>query len=492
MEIHLIDTAVPAYVDLARLTKKTQIAMESVVPDTREDIGRILSVCPDICLKSKDWNGHGATVSGETSLVVMYLTEKGDGVSFLKTSQSFSMDFDCPFTESEPVLQLQWQVGAVQTRAVNPRKISADYEIQAELTISRLYSVPVSQLLPEDVKTPVHLQTKEMNVERMTSVCERSFSINEQLAFPDTAPQPNEIIAHELDYRIRDQEIVGSRLLLKGTLGCRLIYLPENSQIPAVEVFSVPFSQLIDLGTADADRAQIRIEKTSDYLDLIETIEGQKLLNLEVHAVAQARAFCGQHVALISDAYSNAMPCECLYEELILPKETQEQSVEMHGEEELELPEEYAGLLGVFPLLSLSQKQPGVTMDLLCRDKDGKLFSMKRSIALETDQPFAAVNAMNCRISDADAFAEGSGLRLRATAVFQGTEEKTEQFKRVTGLELDEEKLFDTSAFPSLTAVWPHNETIWELAKVYHSSPEAIQNMNADTSARPVFIPKSL
>ena len=70
MEIHLIDTAVPAYVDLARLTKKTQIAMESVVPDTREDIGRILSVCPDICLKSKDWNGHGATVSGETSLVV--------------------------------------------------------------------------------------------------------------------------------------------------------------------------------------------------------------------------------------------------------------------------------------------------------------------------------------------------------------------------------------------------------------------------------------
>ena len=493
MEINLIDTAVQAYADLAQMTKKTQIAMESVVPDTREDIGRILSVCPEICLKSKEWNGHGATVTGETALAVMYINERGDGVSYLKTSQTFSVDFDCPFADEEPQIQLSWQIGPIQTRAVNPRKISADYEIRTEITVSRPFSLPVSQALPEELKTPVHLQTQGKDLVRLLSVCERSFSVNEQLAFPEGASKPAEIVSRDIDYRIHEQEIVGSRLLIKGSAGCRLVYFPEGEQIPAVQSFSVPFSQLIDLGTEEAKHAQVRIEETSDYLDLIETIEGQKLLNLELHAVAQVRAFDRQSVSWISDAYCNAMPCVCRYEDLNLAAETQQRAVELHGEEDLELPEEYSELIGVFPLLTSStQEQAAVTADLLCRSKDGKLFPMKRSVTLAAEQTVGPLGRVSCRITGTDTREDGNRLCLRMTALAEGTEEAFETVRRVVGLDLDEEKLFDTSALPSITAVWPHNETVWELAKMYHSSPESIREMNADVTARPIFIPKQL
>ena len=493
MELQFKETTVQACQDLARLNKAVQIAMESVVPDTRDDIGRILSVCPELCLKSKDLNMRGATVTGELVLTVLYIGEEADGVSSVRMSQPVLLDFEFPAADEDCVLQLRWELGNIQTRAVNPRKISADLELLAELSVNRRVTLPVSQALPEEVHVPVHLLTGEKRAVRMLSICERSFSVNEQLPFPEGASEPAEIIARDLEYKIQEREIVGSRLLLKGIVCCRLIYMPENQNCPAEQRFNVPFSQLVDLGTEEAMRSEAWIEETSDYLELIDTIDGQKLLNLELHALAQVRAYRDETIRFIADAYCNAMPCECSFEDLALIDRSEPRSFELSAEESFDLPEEYDGLLGVYPSLGAVSKE-GFTAsaDLLCRAKDGKLFSMRRDLSFPADQTPDTLEAPGCRIGDAAGFAVDGKLTVRLSAHGSGVEEAADTVRRVTALELDEEKMFDTSVYPSLTAVWPQNETVWELAKIYHSSPESISSMNPDENARPLFIPKSL
>ena len=61
-------------------------------------------------------------------------------------------------------------------------------------------------------------------------------------------------------------------------------------------------------------------------------------------------------------------------------------------------------------------------------------------------------------------------------------------------MELDEEKPFDLSLFPSVTLVRAEEETVWELAKKYHSCPEKITAVNcfeADVRGCMLMIPKS-
>ena len=70
-------------------TKRTQESTESVVPDTDDDIGRILSVESFVMLKSKDVTTRGVSISGEASAAVLYITENRESVSFVKLNRSF-------------------------------------------------------------------------------------------------------------------------------------------------------------------------------------------------------------------------------------------------------------------------------------------------------------------------------------------------------------------------------------------------------------------
>ena len=67
------------------------------------------------------------------------------------------------------------------------------------------------------------------------------------------------------------------------------------------------------------------------------------------------------------------------------------------------------------------------------------------------------------------------------------------EVRRVDSIELDEENGFDLSQYPAVTLVRAGDETMWELAKEYHSSVEKISAANpaedAD-SAGLLLIPK--
>ena len=69
------------------------------------------------------------------------------------------------------------------------------------------------------------------------------------------------------------------------------------------------------------------------------------------------------------------------------------------------------------------------------------------------------------------------------------------EFKKVGTVELDEESAFDTGEYPTVTLVKVQNESLWELAKTYHSSIEQIRAMNEleeDITGKLLLIPKAL
>lgn len=491
MELQLKESTVQVCQDLARLTKSAQITMESVVPDTKDDIGRILSVRPEIYLKSKEIRSRSATVGGEAVLSVLYINEAETAVSYFSLSQSFVLEYELPLAEENDLVQLQLSISNLQSRVLNPRKVSVDLEILGELTASREGSFVISQTLQDDA-WPVHLQTEESDVSLLAAVCEKSFSVNEQLQFPDDAPKPRELISKETVYRVAEREAVGSRLLVKGEAVLQLNYLAEDSELPQRRMLRFPFSQLIDLGACEAESAEVWVTPTSDYINLIDAIDGRKLLDLELHALAQVRARKNQRICYVTDAYSNLMPSSCDSSEELLTEKTAECRIELSAQETIELPEEFQELLAVYPTLgSATAAQGSLSLDLLCRSTDGKLFPMRRNLTLTPAMDYGELSMSACLLSECSCRQEDRRLLVQIRAEGEGEALQKMQSRRIVSIQLDEERAFRTADFPTLTAVWAETESVWELAKLYHSSPEAIRSMNGDCTGNPIFIPKT-
>lgn len=491
MELHLKETTVQACQDLACLSKSVQLAMESVVPDTRDDIGRILSVRPEIYLKSKELRNKTASVTGEALVTLVYVNEEETSVSFFSLTQSFAQEYELPAADDSDSLQLHFSVTGQQARVLNPRKVSVDLEICTDLTVSRDVNIVVSQDLPEACHSPIHLRYTEANAVLTTGVCEKSFSVNEQLSFPEEESQPAEIIGKELHYLIRDREAVSNRLLLKGEVQLNLFYFPQESKLPRSCRFTIPFSQLVDLGDENAESAEVWIVPTSDYLSLIDSLDGKKLLDLELHALAQVRSGRNQKLQLITDAYSNQMPCECSFSEQALFESIQERPVRLRSEERIDLPEEFEEYLSVFPALGPCTAEKGsASVDLLCRSADGKLFTVRRKLSLSADEDFEGLSVSDFHPADFLVRQDGKQLAVQMQAEAVGLRRKPIALRRVNELHLDEDQRFDSLSYPSLTAVWAQTESIWEMAKQYHSSSEAICSLNPDLTQRPIFVPK--
>ncbi len=492
MEVQWKESSVPVCQELCRLIKTAQLTVESVVPDTKADIGRILSVRPQLYLKSKELGNKSASVGGELVLGVLYIDETGTAVSFVSLSKSFAMDYELPFSEDGDQLQVRLSLAGLQARAPNPRKISVDAELYSELTCSRRAAFTVSQELPEGLQTPVHLQTEEVTACLQTVVCEKSFSVNEQLPFPEGTPHPTEILSRETEYRITDSSAVAGRYLVKGEARLRLLCLCEDSPLPCSRDFVLPFSQLIDLDGAEADDAELWAIPSSDYVTLIDTIEGQSLLDAELHAVLQLKGRRRQALLIITDAYSNQMPCECQMAELSICEECLCSESELNAQESLELPEEGREQLSVFTTLFQSGAGQGtVTLDLLCRDREEKLFAMRRSVTLAPPAESETKTCGELCLTECELRQEGKELRFAIRAQSRQKEQKQRTLSRVLSLNLNEEQQFDLASYPAVTAVWAKTESIWELAKQYHSSPEAVLALNADPEKRPLFLPKT-
>ena len=492
MEILFHDHTAPVYTDLARMTKQTAVAMESVVPDTKDDIGRILSVRPALYLKSRELQGSRAAVGAEAAVCVLYVNEEENAVSSFTVRQDLVFEFELPAAADDScLLQCRLGTGGVQSRLLNTRKLSIELEASCTVALSAKTELPVSQEPEECSSVTLHLLEEETKARLLTSVCEKAVSFSEQFGFDGEPAEPEELVYMEKELIVAERQIIADRLLVKGEVRLTVDYLGGGRNDLQRKTLSLPFSQLIDLGEEAVEQAAIRVEWTSGHAELVETIEGKKMLNVDLRALLQLRGTAEKTICSVTDAYCNAMPCVCQSESLSLPSVPDESVVRLSGEDGAELPEDFQTVLAAYLTPGRCSAEKGTVLaELLCLTADNRLSVIRRTVALsgEAEDHFE-VNA--CRVTEFSAEPEGDRIRIAVAAEVLGGRDGRTAIERVCAVDLDESAAFDSSASPSLTAVWAETETVWELAKLYRSSPEAIRACNEDLSVNPVFIPKS-
>ena len=498
MEINFRHKTERMYQEYSIPSKRIQVTVESVVPDVNEDIGRIVTVKPTVLLKSKELNGHGVSVSGELTAVLLYITEGEDRVSCVKMMKEFSLEYEAEGIAAENLAQIRLNLGNAEARVLNPRKVSVTVEVIGELSSYRLEELVVETLLPEEAQDALYVKKEEAEATVVNAVCEKSFALNEQYRFPDGKPQPCELVSEDVRLCVENVEQVGSRVVVKGKIWVGVCYLSEDVNYPLWTEFSSAFSQIVDTGAEECISSTACVELTNTYFDLVDTISGDKALDMELHAVLQLVSRARQTITFLADAYSNRMPAACAYQTITLTEMSDMRRITLETEQELNLGDDCEDVLQVFasvaPTGVLNARMNGqVNLDVIYRGTGGSLAAARRSLPLESEVLPPATRVQETRLLHAEVRREGNRLLGFASveAVIQSVESR--DVAVVAAVNLSEEGESVYQKLPSVSLVRTSGEDLWELAKNYHSSVEgirAVNDMESPLPGRLLLIPR--
>lgn len=500
MELNFETKTVRAFREGFRQTRRTQLSMEQVVPDVNDDIGRIYAIQPSVLLKSKDVTARGAAITGELHVALLYINELENKVFDLHATQSFSLEYDLPEPDPELLTQIRLFVCSAEARALNPRKVSITVEVGGEMSAFAQENYTISASVTPAEMLPIF--TKQVCCEQtlINAVCEKTFVLNEQFPFLPGKPNPERLVSQKISFHISDQQLVGSKVLIKGSVCVAACYLSSETDYPSTADFSAPFSQLIDIGQETMDSCVLQIEATSLYVNLIDTISGEKALDAEIHAVLQLVSRYKQPNQYISDAYSPQYPSVLQFEEWTIAESGEPENLILEADESLELPEDCEDVLSIICSLSpctLTEKklEINVVLDVLYRNKDQALASARRMLPLGKEMLVSEICIREARLLETGLRNEKNILsgkfRVEVT-LFRCKEEK---IQRAVSMTVQEDAPYNTSELPSITAVRVDSESVWDLAKQYHSSCEkieAINDLDGSLKGKMVLIPKAI
>ena len=483
MEINLTHKTQSGFRDYADLEKRVQVSAESVVPDVNEDIGRIASVQTQLYLKSKDLTTRGVTVTGEMENVLLYITENENTVSFLRLHRDFSLDFDLGEDPAELEAQIRLSVSNTEARVLNPRKVAVTVEILGRLCCYCREELPVETSLPEEGKTLLHCRESGREITLINGVCEKSFVVNEQYLIPEGKPLPEQIVSHHAAFAVENLQQVGSRVVIKGVMNLEVTYLPQELTYPATLHFSSPFFYFVDTGAEECEGASAFVTVTSDYYDLVDTISGEKALDAEVHAVLQLVSRCRRELRWISDAYSNRYLVTCKKETVELAESAGVKSLRLNGEETVSIAEDCEKLLWVYPAMAQTQRrEDGITavigLDVIYARLSGEISSVRRQMELSGEKPEQVLRICSSRLLNTNFRQEGNDLRCRLSVELETQLLSKENVERIHSVTVEEENAYSQDSLPALILVRAYGEELWNLAKCYHSSEEAILHAN--------------
>lgn len=133
MDISLERRFLSSFRIIGESKKVCDISSDIVVPDTKEDILRVVLTNAQYRIRSKDVESGKVTVHGEVKVNAVYVPESGAGLCTLSTDIPFECEFEVESADSGCAAVAELNIISLDTRILNPRKIL----ISAQLCVSQ-------------------------------------------------------------------------------------------------------------------------------------------------------------------------------------------------------------------------------------------------------------------------------------------------------------------------------------------------------------------
>lgn len=469
-----------------------------ILPDYCPDVSRILKTegCAEIDAKQVD--GVRLTVSGTLFVRVLYITENSCTVRCLTHETAFTHSFDTKEECAEVRSRVRVRVAYVNCRLISPRRVQVRGSIALR---AKAYSETEEEFVSGAEDDRLETMRRPVRCSTHVGSQEKPFELHEELEISYGKPAAASIIKSDAVAVVQDYKLISNKVIVKGEIRLKTLYCAEAEEGEgSVEVMehAVPVSQIIDVPGVDEDcGCTVRLVPGAVKSTAQPDGEGEnRKLDVQLTVTAQVSVYRSKEITLVSDAFSpqyevalQNRPLSLLQvADTIHATEMVRQTVELK-EAELKSVTDCSvqshvtesrfegGALLITGELLVSIFAVDAQGGPVCMDKTAP-FTLKEEVKNPAETMRGDPDVWV--VSNSYTLTDSNRMDLRVECAVDATVYAVLRENAVTDLDVDDSQPKEVPPQKTLTLYFADkSESVWEIAKRYNTSPEAIKRENS-------------
>ena len=465
--------------------KNEEQTQEVKLPDTMPDIGKVLGAWGQVLLRGKEWRGSGMSVSGGVMAWVLYLPEGETEPRSVETWIPFSIRWDFPQTDRDGAIMAEALLKSIDARSVSARKLMVRSVVSVagcalEPTVAELFT-------PDSVPEDVYLLSRTYPMLIPSESGEKTFDIDEEIPLPAGCQNARRLLRFSMNPEITDQKLMADKVVFRGVAHIHALCKCEDGMLKSCHL-EIPFSQYGDLEREYDPNAVARIVPSVTNLDM--ELQENGMLRIKASLVGQYVIYQQKQIEVVQDAYSPHRLVKLHTAQLQLPSVLEQKQENIQTEQLLEVAVgEVVDVFSVAEQPRWDRRGEGVDVELpgafqaLLYDAEGNLTggNVRWTQQHRLDMPGDVKLTATCHMMGVPKVDVGmGGIHMRQDLCLNTTATVDAGVEMVTGLELGE-MVPPASDRPSLILRRVGEESLWDMAKLYGSTEDAIRKANGLT-----------
>jgi len=495
MELKLNRETIPAAETIYDGVQEQALEMDYILPDYCPNIFRLIR-CDTVPVIT-DWSlsGDRLTYQLMCDIHILYCGEEGSAVQAVDQRRSFTRTVELGRAAGSAEVRLVPKTDYVNCRAVNQRRLDLRGAVSVKISVTGQQEQEViSDAFGMNIqlkKTPVKYAARSINAVK-------NVRIEDEIELAPAQPDVSGIISCRCRAADCDIKLISGKLLAKGEAQAELLYSGSDGAVEHMS-FSIGYSQIIDVdGIDDSFECTVSPEVLSCSVTAASDSDGgNRVLRCETEIRLSCRAVKTATAMIAEDAFSTVYPCDVEISEI-----KAEQIPSVYDESfrhSARLAEGDAVPQTIYAMWSEPKNintrigddgrsvviSGMLSYSMAAKDNAGMIVMPDRDeafeeiIGLPDDISGAYVSAeVSVRETAYDISAEGV-LNAKADIAVRLSVYSSDSIKAVTNIVIDDSAKKERDGDYAIKLYFGiENENVWDIAKRYSTSVEAVMEEN--------------
>ncbi|HZK56741.1 MAG TPA: SPOCS domain-containing protein [Clostridia bacterium] len=471
-----------------------------LVPDTKPDITRVLSVNARVELNQQKVEDGKITTGGTTYFKILYVSEKEEQPLYaIDSSAEFKQDIEIEGISDEMKSEVVVEVEHIDFTVNNERKIGVKAIINLIGKGIEEKTVEITKDLAglEDIQVlkETFQYTDTVGTGKSEALIKDGFELGED------EYEIEEILKWEAVVLERETKITDGKIVVGGTVNLELLYVDGefDNQLKVVKR-EIPFTHFVDIANISGDmQYKLKLSLDELYHDIKENIRGErKIVEIEGIVKVEIKVMDTQSREILVDTYSLSKELEIVKEQIVLKENIGINRANILIRETLDIPPDHSPIVEVFsvnvkPILTnYNMIADKVTVEGILEatavyksmEEPQSLYSFVQEIPFRHYIGFEGANeGMGAEIDlstdEIDySIVNGEQIELNINIGTVCEVHCAKLIDVISGIEEAEEEI-DPKVRPSLTVYYMQpRDTLWGIAKTYRTTVPKIIETN--------------
>jgi len=489
--------------------QEQSVELDYVLPDYYPDFFRLLHCTADARITEQELTDGTLSYTVKVRMQVLYCGEQGGTVQAVTQQLTYRKQLALPAelaAAEQPVFRFTAEPSYMNCRAVSHRRIDLRGAIRIRI---RAAGETRREVISGAEGLHVQCRTEQVRFVSQILRAQKRFVLAEDLQIAESQPALLSVLRDQVVLSVGETRIVAGKLVVKGEAAVTLLYGAENSIETLTAVF--PFSQIVE---QDGLSDEMPCAVNASLSDILLTPESEndgniRLIHCDLQITLQCEAVRSTEAALLCDVYSTVHPVTPETAEIPLLAAPAAVSETLTLKAVLNQPDTV--LTKVYAAwaepsdMQTADADDGQTLltgtlhcCVLAADEENRLTMLEQDVPVTWTLPVPAsgqilppVTVRNCgyTLSGSDSVTLQPELSISGSIMQQAPR------RLVTEIAIDKESRLPAEEDYALRLYFGQpEESLWEIAKRYHTAPEAVREENALTddvlqSAQMLLIP---